>query len=219
MNRALETLIAAERGCRSLAKEWIRRAGYARMRARLKRATGYAFTTDYVTANEAAWAAHLQAFAGREGVRLLEIGSYEGRSAVWFLEHVLTHPTSRLVSVDPNALPAFEHNLRVSGAAARVERIQRRSEDVLASLPPESFDIVYVDGSHRALNVLFDAVASAALLKPGGVLILDDYRWEPGRPPAERPQMAIDLFLASFASRFDVLLDDYQVILRKTGTI
>jgi len=214
MNWALERMIAVERGCRSLAKDWIRRAGYARMRTRLRRATGCVFTTDYVTAREASWAEPLSGFAGREGVRLLEIGTYEGRSAVWFVEHVLTHPTARLVSVDPSALPAFEHNLRVSGAEAKVRRIQRRSEETLTSLEPESFDIVCVDGSHRALNVLFDSRVrgpAQAGRHP------DSRRLRAGARPARDRAAAdtIDLFLASFASRFEVLQKGYQVILRK----
>lgn len=215
MSWLLDRLIAVERKARELAKEWIRRASYARTAARLKGVRSYSYTTDYVSAHQAGWGSHLADLAGRPDVRCLEIGSYEGRSAVWFLQHVLTHPTATLTCVDPNALPRFQHNLRIAGAGDKVRHVQRRSEEVLASLPEERFDVIYVDGSHRALNVLFDAVASTRLLKRGGILILDDYLWEPDRPVADRPQMAIDLFLDSFRTRFEVLEQGYQVILKK----
>ena len=38
------------------------------------------------------------------------------------------------------------------------------------------------------------------LLEPGGVMIFDDYRWAPDKPPAERPQMAIDLFVGALGA-------------------
>jgi hypothetical protein len=38
--------------------------------------------------------------AGRP-VNFLELGSYEGRSTVWMLESLLTHPQSHITCVDP----------------------------------------------------------------------------------------------------------------------
>jgi predicted O-methyltransferase YrrM len=32
--------------------------------------------------------------------RGLEIGSFEGRSALWFCENILTHPEARLICID-----------------------------------------------------------------------------------------------------------------------
>ena len=53
------------------------------------------------------------------------------------------------------------------------------------------------------------------LLKPGGILIFDDYLWEPNRPPARRPQLAIDIFRETMVDALEVLHEDYQVIVRK----
>ena len=114
---------------------------------------------------------------------MLEIGSYEGRSAVWFLENILTHPTSRLVCIDPFFDPRvemrFDHNVRLSGARERLEKRRGRSESVLPQLERASFDLIYVDGSHDAPFVLLDAMLSWELLKTGGILAFDDYEWEP----------------------------------------
>ncbi len=109
----------------------------------------------------------------------------------------------------------FDHNLRIAGLAGKVAKLKGRSEDLLSALPRESFDIIYIDGCHLALNVLFDAVSAWLLLKPGGLLIFDDYLWETGKPPSQRPQLAIDLFLEFLHGRYDLVSKAYQVILRK----
>ncbi len=195
------------------------RAQAALVAHQLKSKSVYSFTQDYISGHAADWTAALEIYRGRPDLRMLEIGSLEGRSAIWFLEHVLTHPTATIVCLDPWVLPArelrFDHNLRIAGLAGKVAKLKGRSEDLLSALPRESFDIVYVDGCHLALNVLFDAVSAWLLLKPGGLLIFDDYLWETAKPPSQRPQLAIDLFLESLHGRYDLLSRGYQVILRK----
>ena len=191
----------------------------ARLARQLATQSDFSFVMDFVSTVTPAWDQHLAAFVGRPHVALLEIGSYEGRSMVWFLQHVLTHPTSRMTCVDPfdplSGEPRFDHNLRVGGWGDRVRKIKGRSEAALVTLDTEAFDIVYIDGSHEAVNVLMDAVASWRLLKPGGVMIFDDYLWELTRPADRRPQIAIDMFLRDFRSRLEVLHHEYQVIVRK----
>ena len=70
----------------------------------------------------------------------------------------------------------FDHNLRVAHAAHKVTKIKATSREALRKLPFESYDLVYLDGSHMAADVLEDAVLSFPLLKPGGILIFDDYQ-------------------------------------------
>lgn len=40
------------------------------------------------------------------------------------------------------------------------------------------FDLAYIDGSHLRLDVLSDAVMCWALLREGGLMVLDDYEWD-----------------------------------------
>lgn len=177
------------------------------------------FTADWMSPRVEDWRQDFAKFAGHPGIRMLEIGSYEGRSAVWFLENILTHPTSRLVCIDPFFDPRvemrFDHNVRLSGARERLEKRRGRSESVLPQLERASFDLIYVDGSHDAPFVLLDAMLSWELLKPGGILAFDDYEWEPELPPQSRPKLAIDLFLASHAGRYQLLRQAYQVVIEK----
>jgi hypothetical protein len=130
----------------------------------------------------------------------------------------------------------FVSNLKMSGGARKVKIITGRSQDKLKDLPPGSFDIIYIDGSHVAADVLTDAVLSWPLLKKGGFLIFDDYLMStmksgPDRLPdkvAQRkkteapflplelnPKAAIDAFMTVYRNNLEVIYSGYQVILKK----
>ena len=190
-----------------------------RMTRELARESGYSFTSDYISKNLDNWTRLLEEYRGRPGIQMLEIGSYEGRSAVWFLENILTHPTAGIVCIDfftrLSLSMRFDHNIRHSGPVAKVTKIKGHSDAIIINQPLDHFDIIYVDGSHDAAPVLMDAMLCWYRLKPGGVLIFDDYLWDKEESPSNRPQMAIDLFLTAFAGSYDLLLKDYQVAIRK----
>ena len=155
---------------------------------------------------------------------MLELGSYEGRSAVWFLQNILTCPGSLLVCVDAfygslwDVELRFDHNIRVNGVADRVTKVKSSVTDYLPGVAPESFDVIYLDASHEAKDVLLDAMLSWHRLKPGGIMVFDDYLWRTELPMTKRPKMAIDLFLESLAGRYDLRLKDYQVAIRRALT-
>jgi predicted O-methyltransferase YrrM len=186
-------------------------------------AQDYEFSEDWFTRSIPLWEHVLAPFRGRPGLSYLEVGVFEGRSALWMLEQVLTDPGSRLTGIDifPGDLKGrYLRNLELSGQAARATTIAGPSQDELRKLPAESFDIIYVDGSHSADDVLADAVLSWELLKVGGVLLLDDYWWvgpENERPfPEElRPGPAIDAFITAYRNEIEILHRAYQVVLRK----
>ena len=183
---------------------------------------GYSFTQDFVSERVGNWSEHLAALVGKPEIHCLEIGSYEGRSSVWFLEQVLTHPTATLTCVDPRGPETpdglrFAHNIAVTGVADKVTTINGRSEDLLSVAPIAEmrFDFAYIDGGHEAPHVLFDAVFTWPLLKPDAILIFDDYLWKPELPVGQRPKIAIDKFLDDYAGQYDMLENGYQVVIRK----
>ena len=189
------------------------------LRLRLRWSSQPDFTADWGGPYVADWSRHLAHLRGRPDVRMLEIGSYEGRSALWFLDQILTHDTARLTCVDAFfRLPPemrFDHNVRLSGHGNRLTKIKAKSAEILPGLPEASFDAIYVDGDHRAAPVLLDVACCWRLLKPSGVMILDDYLWELDKAHVDRPQLAIDLFLEMVADRVEILHRDYQIIIRK----
>jgi predicted O-methyltransferase YrrM len=186
-------------------------------------ARDYEFSEDWFTRSIPVWEHVLRPLRGQPGLSYLEVGVFEGRSALWMLENVLSDPASRLTGIDifPGDLEErYLRNLELSGFAAKATTINGSSQVELRKLPDESFDIIYIDGSHSADDVLADAVLAWELLKVGGLLLLDDYWWvgpDDSRPfPEElRPGPAIDAFVTAYRNEIEVIHRHYQVVLRK----
>jgi predicted O-methyltransferase YrrM len=151
------------------------------------------FSTDWFEGHVDNWQRWLGAFAGRPGLRALEIGSFEGRSTVWMLEHILTAADSRIDCIDlfePAEVYGDYPARFLANTAPWRERITMhagRSFEMLRQVRGP-YHIVYIDGWHSAFGALADGVMSWPLLKVGGVMIFDDYLWIPlkygriGRP-------------------------------------
>ena len=180
----------------------------------------YEFTSNWFTWNIPVWERALAEFKGRPGLKYLEIGLFEGRSALWMLENILTHPTARMIGIDIFTGPVKDRyltNIQRAGAEEKIQTVVEKSQVALRRLPLNSFDVIYIDGSHVPEAVLEDAVLSWGLLKDEGVLIFDDYRWFRHAPgdDTDFPKLAIDAFLRCFEGHFDVVHNSYQLILRK----
>jgi len=63
--------------------------------------------------------------------------------------------------------------------------------------------------------VLTDAVLAWDLLKPGGMIIFDDYVWALEKAKTQRPKVAIDAFMTVYANHIRVRERGYQVIIEK----
>src|SRR5579862_412418 len=59
------------------------------------------FTRDFTAPFCSRWARLLKRFSGQPDVHGIEVGCFEGRSSLWFLQNVLDHETSRLTCIDP----------------------------------------------------------------------------------------------------------------------
>jgi hypothetical protein len=176
------------------------------------------FTRDFTSRRSQVWTEVLSArFSGQPGIHGIEIGCFEGRSTVWFLENVLTHETSSLTCVDPWAKPLFQQN--IEGLRHKVRWMKTASSRALrdSGLPRNHFHFVYIDGNHSAASVLEDAVLSYPLLISGGILIFDDYTWHSKTPklPHTMPRLAIDSFISVYAGSVSVLHMGRQVLLEK----
>jgi SAM-dependent methyltransferase len=196
-------------------------------------ARGLEFTYDGVSANIPSLAPLLQDFAGRsdEAIRYLEIGAYEGRNLA-FLDWLLPGRLE-VLAIDPwfdEALNPDENYRSIEARCRRniarmghkaVEIRRGFSSDELPKLRASNarFDLIYVDGSHAALDVLIDLSFAAALLVPGGMMILDDYWHDVAEIGGPGVKQAVDRFLAVFARYFRVAGAYRQVVLVKTDEI
>lgn len=150
-----------------------------------------AFHEDWFGHNVPHWERWLAPYAGRAGLRALEIGSFEGRATRWLCENVLTGEDARIDCVDLFATdPVYgDYHARFrANTAAFAERITEHAGPSYAMLKrlDGPYDIVYVDGWHSAFGALADGVMCWPMLNVGGLMIFDDYLWVPpkhGKPP------------------------------------
>ncbi len=184
------------------------------------------FTQDWFTIHVESLEPLMRELAGR-GSRILEIGSFEGLSTCYFLWRLDDAHATCVDTFEGSAgLPsggrdgleaAFDGNVALVDST-RVRKLVGDSRRVLLDLAGEQarFDFVYVDGSHRGLDVLVDGALSWPLLEPGGVMVFDDYRWALlGNDPLLRPGPAIDAFVGLVGEHGDVVSRDRQVVIRK----
>ena len=191
---------------------------------------GFSFQADWFSPNIPVWEKMLAEFKDKPYLRFLEIGTFEGQSAIWAINNILTHPSSKIVCIDTfegsdehpgmgidiSAIEAtFRHNIQMAKGENRIKIKKGYSQAVLRTLPFTSFDFAYIDGSHLAADVLTDAVLTFPLLKKGGILAFDDYHWDMDPNPLRRPQIAIKAFLKVFKGQYKTLHHDEQVFLRK----
>jgi predicted O-methyltransferase YrrM len=188
------------------------------------------FTHDWFTNRIESLEEALEPLEGRAG-RLLEIGSFEGLSTCYFLWRLADVRVTCIDTFEGTAgLPsegrkgleaAFDRNVALVDAS-RVRKLRGDSKHILLDLAEEQgrFDLVYVDGSHRGLDVLVDAALSWPLVEVGGVVVFDDYGWALlGDDPLLRPGPAIDAFVNLVADHGQVVFRNRQVALRKLSDV
>jgi predicted O-methyltransferase YrrM len=201
----------------------------------------YEFTVDWFSQY---WPNWLTLTADQRVTKILEIGSFEGRSACTMIDHFSQLAplevfcidnwtgSSDIKEFDMTAVERrFDRNIQraVTGATnpVRVHKHKGQSIDLLATFLVKgyknSFDIVFVDGSHEAPDVLGDLVLSYQLCVIGGLIICDDYLWSDvphGREDLlAMPRLAIDAFGRLFTRKVALWggLPLYQVYFRKTA--
>lgn len=184
------------------------------------------------------WGWYLDDLAGWRDVlesgyamKVLEVGAFDGVSANLMLDVLFPNSGSEVHCIDPfledpttpqvsqEVREQFLRNRASSGREGSIQLDEGLSVEVLAWMIAnegywESFDFIYIDGSHTAENVLTDAVMSWPLLKVGGVIAFDDYEWGDGRS-LKTPKQAIDAFERIFSPRLDLLRSGGRKILRK----
>ena len=186
----------------------------------------YTFSVDTFTGRIPSWAKLLSDFKGKPGINYLEIGTFEGRSALWMLENILTHPTARLTIIDvfgENNYSTFTSNVNLSGEANKFTILSGFSTHRIRELSFNSIDLAYIDGSGKGIVMLSDLVNTWNLLKVDGVIICSRYslnerlrralNLQPGDPG---PHEAIDAFLKLYNPYITILaFQEHQVFIRK----
>ena len=193
----------------------------------------YEFTQDWFTPHIPMWERWMAMLPQRK--RFLEIGSYEGRSAVWLAGQLEIGGV--LECVDP-WIGNGEHAAPGMPIDDKCERFQRNIKKRLEELDginiwsyrqtsfdwlteanrsrfPGSYDFIYIDGSHLAKDCLTDCILAWPLLRPGGLMCVDDYVWSDGSHANMSPKWAIDVFTSMWGGELDFVGHGNQVVVRK----
>lgn len=163
---------------------------------------------------------------------ILEVGCFEGRATCWMLENMLSD--NGVITVIDTFKGSAEHeeldlsemrktfgeNVEKARKETQfVDVLQDTSYDGLAYLirggDHEHFDFIYIDGSHKAPDVLTDACMAFGLLKPGGVMLFDDYMWMAMPGITNQPKLAVDAFTTVFSDRAIIRMTGYQLAIQK----
>jgi predicted O-methyltransferase YrrM len=174
-------------------------------------------------------------------IKYLEIGSYEGASAVYMINYLSKTNAGRVVCVDTweggvehsgiNMLQVeknfdlnVHHAIEQGSRHVLVEKVKDKSVNALSKLIATggalSFDMIYIDGSHQAPDVLADAVLSYQLLRQGGLMVFDDYLWsenlQKGHDLVRSPKIAIDSFTNIYCKDLNIISAPlYQLYVQK----
>jgi hypothetical protein len=193
------------------------------------------FSTDWFSPNIPQW---ILAFEKihidfSKPIKALEIGSFEGMSALFILE---TFPNCHLTCADTwqgaaehhdqsspvymedfsiNVMNAFDANL--SNYHSRITKFCGTSFQFLSTLAEDSrYDLMYIDGSHDSEDVIQDAFLGFKHLNKGGIMIFDDYFWgDFYKKPLQNPAGAINSFLKIKQGEYRLVAVYGQLIIQK----
>ena len=155
---------------------------------------------------------------------ILEIGSYEGRSAIFFLNNFKDsnihcvdtwsgsdeHDNFDYNSIENN----FDFNSSIFQSNNRLNKFKMNSNEFFQS-NSKKYDLIFVDGDHSSDQVKIDIDNSWKILNKGGYLILDDYMWWFYKDLKKNPSSSINSFIINHISEISSLKIWHQVIIKK----
>ena len=172
----------------------------------------------------------LEQFKNKNNINFLEIGSFEGMSANYFIDTYLTGTNSFITCIDPwikysestiSNITSFDNYINestyytfINNTAYNKNKIivkKGLSYDILPTLE-KIYDFIYIDGDHSEKAVWLDAIHGFKVLQNNGIMIFDDYTW--GNDD-KSPKKAIDKFLSEYKNYITVIAINYQVVIKK----
>jgi hypothetical protein len=193
------------------------------------------FSTDWFSPNIPQWilAFEMMQIDFSKPIKVLEIGSFEGMSALFILE---TFPNCHLTCADTwqgaaehhdKSSPVYMENFSTAVMNAfdsnlscyhdRITKFRGTSFQFLSTLPDNAgFDLMYIDGSHDSDDVIYDAFLGFKHLNKGGIIIFDDYFWgDFYKKPLQNPAGAINSFLKLKQGEYTLVAVYGQLIIQK----
>lgn len=182
----------------------------------------YEFTRNWTKHAVQNWNHFLSHLSGTK-LTFMEIGVFEGRFACWLLDRVLTHPESRYIGIDDWSF-SYHFYTQLNGAEfearARHNLANHQDKSEILAGPSQtvlrqerwnnqSIDVGYIDGNHQFGPCLEDSVLMWPLIKPGGLLIWDDYTVH------KAVRHSVDAFLRCIEGTYTLLFSNRQIGISK----
>ena len=155
---------------------------------------------------------------------ILEIGSYEGRSAIFFLNFFKNskitcvdtwegsdeHDKRIFLEIEKNFLINTEDFIK----SKRLSYLKSNS-NTFFNYNHAKYDLIFLDGDHSFDQVLKDAENAWDCLNINGYLIFDDYLWWYYHDIMKNPSSAINQFLIKKKNEIMIIKIWHQVIIKK----
>ena len=155
---------------------------------------------------------------------ILEIGSYEGRSTIFFLNHFIDsniHCIDTWSGSDEHdnfdfsvIEKKFDTNTSAFQLNKRLKKFKMTSNEFFMT-NSKKYDLIFVDGDHSSNQVKIDIDNSWKILNKGGYLILDDYMWWFYKDLKKNPSFSINNFIVNNISEISSLKIWQSVIIKK----
>jgi len=162
---------------------------------------------------------------------LLEIGSFEGRSSLFFLNYFknkLSINNICLTCVDTwegsneslhekinFSLVEKNFNKNIEAFNQNIKKHKCTSFEFFKSKNLQQYDLIFIDGSHEFKDVLADAESSFKHIKKNGFIIFDDFNWFHYKDEKLNPAHAINIFLNDKINEFEIIYVGMILIIRK----
>jgi hypothetical protein len=153
---------------------------------------------------------------------ILEIGSFRGVAANFLIDYfrdaqltcVDTWTGSPdLAGIDFNDIEAEFDRFKQKYTSC-VRKIKSTSKSFFSNQDAK-FDLIYVDASHFADDVIVDLINSWAVLEIGGIMICDDYVWQHYSRVRDNACAAINSFLMLKSGQYRILAVYRQIWIKK----
>lgn len=121
--------------------------------------------------------AALRLLAAASGARhVVEVGTGAGTSGLWLLAGMPADGVLTSIEIEPEHALRAKRSFAAAGIAPQRTRvITGRAVDVLPRMNDASYDLVHIDADKEGYPTY--AEEAVRLLRPGGVLVLDNMLW------------------------------------------
>jgi predicted O-methyltransferase YrrM len=155
-------------------------------------------------------------------LRALQIGTYTGDATEWlldnceieYLDDVDTWEGSEEKAHDAIDFTSVEDYYDSRFKDPRITK-NKMTSDEFFNLPHRTYNFIYIDGDHTALQTALDGLNAFKLLEKGGVMAFDDYLWNYNGDPFLEPKRGVDAFLAVCEGQYTIIESGYQLWIEK----